>query len=373
MVEMKKLRIGVILGLVLSVVLLQRCKKDPPDTCTSCPPPQVGTPYELEVPDGFPQPFIPADNPMTVEGVELGRHLFYDKRLSDDLTMSCGSCHHQAFAMADTPDKVKSVGIVGDSTRRHAMPIFNLAFQETFFWDGRVSTLEEQSLHPIIDPVELNTTVEKVLSRLEADTAYPDMFEAAFGDKTINADRLAKAIAQFERSIVSANSKFDRVVRLKIESFTPSEQRGFEMYNNETGDCFHCHGMAETRFLMGAFGVDNTFLNNGLKADYSADEGRKEVTGDPGDLGKFKVPSTRNIAFTFPYMHDGSVPDLDSLIEFYNFGGHPGPGNNIDPNMKAAGVGRNWTKQQKEDLAAFLQTMTDFDLLQNPDYSDPFQ
>lgn len=370
---MRAIRIIILVAISGFVLLLQQCKKDPPDACTNCPPASVGTPYDLEVPVGFPQPFIPADNPMTVEGVELGRFLFYDKRLSDDFTMSCGSCHHQGFAFADTPDKPKSVGIVGDSTRRHAMPIFNMAFQEIFFWDGRAMTLEEQALMPIQDPVELNTTLPKVIARLEADTAYPDMFKAAFGDNAVTAERIGKAIAQFERSIVSANSKFDRVVRLKTESFTPSEQRGFEMYNNETGDCFHCHGMLETRYLLAAFGVDNTFLNNGLKADYSQDEGRKEVTGLPSDLGKFKVPSTRNVAFSFPYMHDGSIPSLDSLIEFYNFGGHPGPGNNVDSNMKAAGVGRNWTKQQKEDLAAFLNTLTDFDLLQNPDYADPFQ
>jgi cytochrome c peroxidase len=370
---MKTLRIGIILTVIAGVLVLQKCKTDPPGACTSCPPAQVGTPYDLKVPVGFPQPFIPSDNPMTMEGVELGRHLFFDKRLSDDQTMSCGSCHHQGFAFADTPDKVKSVGIVGDSTRRHAMPIFNLAFQEVFFWDGSAMTLEEQALMPIVDPVELATDLPTVIGRLEADTAYPDMFKAAFGDSKVTAERIGKAIAQFERTIVSANSKFDRVVRLGIENFTPSEQRGFEMYNNETGDCFHCHGMLETRYLMAAFGVDNTFLNNGLKADYSQDEGRKEVTGEASDLGKFKVPSTRNIDFSFPYMHDGSIPDLDSLIEFYNFGGHPGPGNNIDPNMKAAGIGRNWTRQQKEDLVAFLKTMTDYDLLQNPDYADPFQ
>lgn len=370
---MKSLRLGILVALVSSVVILQQCKKDPPDGCTNCPPAEIGTPYNLEVPVGFPQPFIPADNPMTEEGVELGRHLFFEKRLSGDLTMSCGSCHHQGFAFADTPDKIKSVGIEGFSTRRHAMPIFNMAFQEVFFWDGRAMSLESQALMPIEDPVELNTDLPTVIARLEADTVYPDMFKAAFGDNKITAKRIGKAIAQFERTIISSNSKFDRVVRLKSESFTASEQRGFEMYNNEIGDCFHCHGMLETQFLMGAFGVDNTFLNNGNKADYSNDEGRKEVTGDAGDLGKFKVPSTRNISFSFPYMHDGSIPNLDSLIEFYNFGGHPGPGNNIDPNMKAAGIGRNWTKQQKEDLAAFLNTLTDFELLTDSAYSDPFQ
>lgn len=370
---MKPLRTSILLTLVFSVIILQQCKKDPPDACTNCPPAAIGTPYDLIVPVGFPQPFIPADNPMTVEGVELGKHLFFEKKLSGDLTMSCGGCHDQGFAFADTPDKIRSVGITGDSTRRHAMSIFNMAFHEVFFWDGRATSLEQLALMPIEDPVELNADLPTVIARLEADSDYPDLFNAAFGDDQVTAERMGKAIAQFVRTIVSANSKFDRVVRLQSESFSASEQRGFEMYNNEIGDCFHCHGMLETRFLMGAFGVNNTFLNNGNKADYSEDEGHKEVTGISGDLGKFKVPSTRNVAFSFPYMHDGSIPDLDSLIEFYNFGGHPGPGNNIDPNMKAAGVGRNWTKQQKEDLAAFLQTLTDFELLTDTAYADPFK
>ncbi len=367
---MRSVKKVILLGLISSVVILQQCTKD---SGSEPPCSDVGTPYKLEVPDGFPEPFIPADNPMTVEGVKLGRHLFFEKKLSGDLSMSCASCHHQGFAFADTPDKIKSVGIVGDSTRRHAMPIFNLAFNEIFFWDGRAMSLEQQALMPIEDPVELNVDLATVVARLQADPTYPDMFAAAFGDDNITPERIGKAIAQFERTMISANSKFDRVVRLQTESFTPAEQRGFDLYNNEIGDCFHCHGQLETRFLMGAFGVDNTFLNNGNKADYSQDEGRKEITGDPGDLGKFKVPSTRNISVSFPYMHDGSIPDLDSLIEFYNFGGHPGPGNNIDPNMKAAGVGRNWTIQQKEDLAAFLQTLTDFEFLSDTAFSDPFK
>lgn len=366
---MKNLRLPILFSIAVTVLLVSRCEK-PKANCSSCPPADVGTPYVLEVPQGFPQPFIPADNPMTEEGVKLGRHLFYDKKLSGDLTMSCGSCHMPEFAFSDP--NPKSTGIAGLKTRRHSMALFNLAWQEVFFWDGRSGSLEEQSLHPIEDPVELNVSLATVVSRLESDPSYLDMFEAAFGDPDVNKDRIAKALAQFERSIVSANSKFDRVERLQSETFTPSEQRGLIIYNTEVGDCFHCHGQLETRFLMGSFGVDNTFLNNGLKADFSDDEGRKEVTGDPADLGEFKVPSTRNVQFSFPYMHDGSIPNLDSLIGFYNFGGHPGPGNNVDPNMKAAGQGRNWTPQQKQDLKAFLHSLTDYTFLEDTSYTSPF-
>lgn len=376
---MKFLRVSILFSITASVLLLSKCEKDS-DNCSSCPPATVGTPYELEVPQGFPQPFIPADNPMTVEGVELGRFLFYDKKLSKDLTMSCGSCHFQSDAFGDKRTVIKSTGVDGKQTRRHAMVLFNLAFQDEFFWDGRVSSLEEQSLHPIKDPLELANDLPTVIARLEADPMYPPMFEAAFGDDAVTEDRIAKAIAQFERIIISASSEFDEVKRLGgaqntfIEDpNTPgSKNAGYTLFNSEEGDCFHCHG-EETRFLMGAFGKDNTFLNNGLKAAYVDDKGRMEVTGNPSDLGKFKVPSTRNVEFSFPYMHDGSIPSLDSLIEFYNFGGHPGPDNNVDPNMKAAGVGRNWSQQQKLDLIEFLRTMTDYEFLENPAYSDPFE
>lgn len=376
---MKKLRLSILASIAVSVLLLSKCEKDK-NNCSSCPPAIVGTPYELEVPEGFPQPFIPADNPMTVEGVKLGRFLFYDKKLSADQTMSCGSCHMQSEAFGDQRTKVKSTGIRGRETRRHAMVLFNLAFQETFFWDGRSPSLEEQSLHPIVHPDELDNDLPTLIARLEADPMYPPMFEDAFGDDNINEDRIAKAIAQFERTIISASSEFDEVKRLQgstalfeEDPTTPgSKNDGYTLFNNEFGDCFHCHGES-TRYLMGAFGRDNTFLNNGLKADFSEDKGRMEVTGLPSDLGKFKVPSVRNVEFSFPYMHDGSIPDLDSLIEFYNFGGHPGPENNIDPNMKAAGKGRNWSEKQKQDLIEFLRTMTDYKFLENPAYSDPFE
>ncbi len=361
----------VLIGIALAVFATTQCQPD------DSPPPSVdpfsATPFDFEIPQGFPEPFIPSDNPMTVEGIKLGRHLFYEKRLSADLTMSCGSCHQQSNAFADFFSEKTSLGVNNTRGRRNAMPLFNLAWQEFFFWDGRARSLEEQSLHPIDDPQELGSDVPTVISRLEKDTAYPAMFAAAFGSEEINKDRLAKALAQFERSIVSYHSKFDSVARLNIGSFTPSQERGRQMFNGEVGDCFHCHGEIETQFLMGAFGKDNTFLNNGSDPTFSPDQGRMEVTGDPSDLGKFKVPSVRNVGQTFPFFHDGRIPDIDSLVEFYNFGGHPGPGNNIDPNMKAAGQGRNWSEQQKTDLANYLLTFTDFKFLSDSAYSDPFE
>ncbi len=363
----------VILG-ALSLGLFNQCKPD--KKSTPCSPFQA-TPYSLVIPTGFPDPFIPADNPMSVEGINLGRHLFYEKQFSSDNSLSCGSCHLQDFGFSDIPINATSKGVSGIEGRRNSMPIFNLAWGEFFFWDGRTSSLEEQSLHPIKDPIELENTLEVVITRLKADTLYPPLFKAAFGSEEIDEDRIAKALAQFERTIISAYSRFDTIERLKIGTYTASEERGHEMFTRDVtkggligGDCFHCHGINDTRYLLGAFGKDNQFLNNGLNETHS-DIGRMEVTLSPSDEGKFKVPSARNLEFTRPYMHDGSIPTLDSLIEFYNQGGHPNSPN-IDPNMKFAGAGRNWTGQQKADLKAFLQTMTDYTLISNPDFSDPF-
>lgn len=368
-----KRKLIVIGTLILASLGLSQCKDEPPASSSSV---SYGTPFTLDVPAGFPAPNVPADNPMTLEAVSLGRHLFYEKSLSDDNSISCATCHIQERAFTDAT--ALSVGTRGLEGRRKAMPIFNLAFQEFFFWDGRTSTLEEQSLHPILDTLEMDNDLATVIQRLAADPLYPPLFEAAFGDPAITEDRIAKSLAQFERTLISANSKFDRVIRLQTgEQFTPLEQRGYELFTSDFdpnggfgGDCFHCHGERETQYLFGAFGRDLQFVNNGLK-DVYADQGRADVTNDPADIGKFKVPSVRNVEFSFPYMHDGSIPTLDSLIGFYNFGGHKHQ--NIDPNMKAAGIGRNWSAGQKQALAAFLRTLTDYEFLQDTAFGNPHE
>ena len=362
-----------------SILLLSQCKDDPPVSSGDKGP----TPAPLKRPMGFPALNIPADNPQTVEGVELGRHLFYDKKLSADLSMSCASCHEQFRAFGDSVPT--SEGVRGIKGRRQAMVLFNLVFQEEFFWDGRVSSLEEQSIHPILDSLELDTDLPTVIGRLEADPDYPSMFKAAFGDSRITPERMGKAIAQFERTMISANSEFDKVKRLSgnidalFEEDTNalgSKNRGYEIFATERGDCFHCHSVdVDGAFLGGGFGDDLQFINNGLKQDYAGDEGRKEFTGIDSDWGKFKVPSVRNVAFSAPFMHDGSIPDLDSIIGFYNFGGFLNPGY-TDPNMKFAGDAkgtRNFSRQEVEDLKAFLRTLTDYEFLEDPRFSDPFE
>ncbi|WP_417612781.1 cytochrome-c peroxidase [Owenweeksia hongkongensis] len=363
---------------ILSIGLYQ-CKK--PEDQSS--PVMFGTPQPLEIPKGFPKTNIPADNPQTVEGVELGRHLFYDKKLSADLSISCASCHEQFRAFSDVGQM--STGVNGKIGRRHAMVLFNLAFQKEFFWDGRAKSLEEQSLHPIKDPVEMDNTLTVVISRLEADSDYPSMFKAAFGDTKINEERIGKAIAQFERTMISANSEFDRVKRISGNIDAPyiedpntpgSKNKGFEFFNDlNGGDCLHCHSIqADGAYMGGGFGTDLQFINNGLKMDYTGDLGRMEATDSLSDWGKFKVPSVRNVEWSFPYMHDGSIPNLDSLIGFYNFGGFDNGNTSSFMKFAPSHMGnRNFTKQEILDLKEFLKTLTDYEFLENPKFSDPFE
>lgn len=371
------------------IALVSRCKSDDPD-----PTPSVGTAYEWITPKGFPTPNFPANNPMTVEGIDLGRHLFFDKRLSVDGTISCGSCHQPSFYFSD-PVAI-SEGIEGRKGKRNAMPIFNLAWQEFFFWDGRVTNLEEQSLHPIQDPMEMDMDLENLISLLAADSLYQFKFKAAFGDSKVNTSRIGKAIAQFERTIVSSNSEFDRVKRMTGNTDNPfidnpsspgDPNKGWEMFSSDSpsngvrgGSCHHCHGGVSTGFLMASFGLEEQhFSNNGLKEEHSADMGRYEVTGLERDIGKFKVPSVRNMAWTFPYMHDGSIgaiPGSDQildLIEFYNSGVHINS-RNLDGNMKEFDglVVKNWNAEAMQDLKAFLLTLSDDSIQDNPDYKDPW-
>ncbi len=368
------------------IAITSRCISNKPDE----KPKNAATPYNWVNPKGFPTPILPADNPLTIEGIELGRYLFFDKRLSANLEISCASCHKPEFYFSD-PTPISS-GVDGRKGTRNAMPLFNLAWQQFFFWDGRVKTLEEQSLHPIQDFNEMATDLPTVISRLVTDSIYPDMFTAAFGDKNITSNRIAKALAQFERTIVSSNSEFDRVKRMTGDINNPfidkpgegSKNRGFEMFTLDFppsgirgGNCQHCHGAEETGFLMGAFGDEaSQFKNNGLNQEHSADPGRFNETGKEQDKGKFKIPSVRNMDATFPYMHDGSIGQADvimELIEFYNSGIHQNS-KNIDPVMHEFGfVDKKWTEAEMKDLKAFLETLTDDSIRDNPRFQNPFK
>jgi cytochrome c peroxidase len=290
--------------------------------------------------------------------------LFFDPILSADHTQACASCHKPQNGFTDNARF--SIGIDGLAGNRNSMPLFNLAwnYDENFFWDGRVFSLEHQALEPVTNPVEMHNTWEIVVSRLQAHDMYPELFNEAFGNIPITKELASKAIAQFERTLISANSKFDRY-SLGQATLTPQEQNGLNVFMDETrGDCFHCHGNPNNPLW-----TDNIFHNNGLDAVIT-DLGLGEFSGDPADNGKFKSPSLRNLAFTAPYMHDGRFNTLDEVINHYSEGLQNSP--TIDPLMKKVDQGGvHLTDQDKQDLKAFLLSLSDPSFLNNPDFQNP--
>lgn len=312
------------------------------------------TPFPLEITQRFPQVKLPDDNPLTVEGVALGHRLFHDPRLSVNATQSCASCHERANAFTD-PRRF-SIGAEGQVGKRNAMPLFNLAWEQSFFWDGRAKSLREQVLEPIQDAHEMNERLDRVVAKLAADPSYPAEFERAFGQREITPDRLAMALEQFLLTLISQESRFDRAARKRAE-MTEEEKRGLQLFVTEFdparglrgADCFHCHG--------GTLFTSQQFHDNGLAL--AADElGRMGVTGLAADRGKFKAPSLRNVAVTAPYMHDGRFATLEEVIEHYDSGVRRNA--NLDPNLaKHPAAGLQLTAEEKSALVAFLKTLTD--------------
>mgnify|MGYP006246335741 FL=1 len=325
--------------------------------------------YELNIPQGLPPVLPSSENPMTVQGVELGRMLFFDPILSGDSSLSCAGCHAPEFAFTDS-EKQFSVGIDGIEGTRNSMPIFNMIYHPgQMFWDGRASSLEDQALRPIEDPIEMHETLPNVLDKLRRHDEYPRLFYEAFGEGMITTDLIAKAITQFENSIISGNSRFDRAMRGEI-FLTDDEVDGQIIFNDQMkGDCFHCHG------INGGLFSDFTFRNNGLDAatKYSdfIDPGLGSVTLDTNDYGKFKVPTLRNIELTAPYMHDGRFETLEEVIDFYSEGVQAGPF--TDPFMEFAHQdGVQLTDDEKQKLLAFLKSLTDTTFINDPAYQNPF-
>ena len=279
----------------LTALLLCACGDSDPTSSNDISP---GTPLVVELPSRFPEMLSPADNPITVEGVALGRLLFFDPLLSADSTIACASCHLPEFAFSDTARF--SRGVAG-FTGRNSMSVANLAWAPSLFWDGRAASLEAQVLAPVADPVEMGETWDNVELKLRRHHDYPALFDAAFPDQLITRDLVARAIAQYERTLLSGQSRYDRFLRGEV-GFNDEELLGETVFNSERGDCFHCHG---TILLS-----DNRFHNNGLDADPS-DTGRAGVTGDDADRGRFRTPTLRNIELTPPYMHDGRFATLE--------------------------------------------------------------
>jgi cytochrome c peroxidase len=331
---------------------------------------QTLTPVTLDF-KGAPVPSLPEDNLLTAEGIELGRRLFYEKALSKDGTMSCASCHNQTTAFSDTNQF--SIGVEGLPGGRQAMAIFNMAWNTNeFFWDGRAHLLRDQALLPIQDPLEMNETLENVIAKLNDLPEYNDRFQQVFGSSTITEYNISLALEQFMNSIISVDSKYDKFKRNEV-TLTESEERGRQLFFTEYNkffpdisgaDCAHCHS---------GFNFENDeYMNNGLDdLAGQTDIGRESVTDNANDKAKFKVTSLRNVALTPPYMHDGRFKTLEEVIDHYNQGIKLSP--SVNPAIAdTEGSGLFLTPQDKQDLVAFLKTLTDETLLTNPDYSNPF-
>ncbi len=349
--------------LILIVILLiyLSCSND--DSSSGYEP----TSQPLDIPEIFSNniiaPIIPTDNPQTVEGVALGKKLFFDTILSADGTKSCVSCHSPQNAFTD--NSPTSIGVDGIPGIRNSMPLFNLAWNygERFTWDGKELSLERQAEEPVQNPIELHSNWDNVIERLQAHPEYPELFQLAFKTSTITKELATKAIAQFERTLISANSKFDRYSQGKT-NLTPQELNGLDIFLREDkGDCFHCHGNPNNPLW-----TDNDFHNNGLDSSFS-DIGLGVVTGDPNDNGKFRSPSLRNLSYTAPYMHDGRFATLDEVIDHYSEGLQNS--STIDPLMKQiAQGGVQLSGQEKADLKAFLLTLSDPSFINNSDFQN---
>ena len=332
---------------------------------SSCKPEETHyqpTPYELLQPSYFPsKDNIPADNPMTEEGVTLGRKLFYDSRLSGrdgtDGIHSCSSCHHQE----------KSFEFGAPTGTHHAMlPLINLAWNRTGLgWNGGVATLEDMVLAAVTSPVEINADTNQVVKYLQKTDDYPKLFYKAFGSREITFVYVERAIAQFVRSLVSADSKFDRYLRGE-EELTEDELAGYELFCTEDGaDCFHCHGGGGLALM-----TTNLLYNNGLDNEFNDPEDRSSITASHWDRGAYKAPTLRNIAVSAPYMHDGRFTTLDEVINFYSEGVKDSE--NINPLMHhVMDGGVQLTPLEKAQLKAFLNTLTDEDFLSNPYFTKP--
>ncbi len=329
--------------------------------------------YTLNPPFGFPFFEEPSDNTLTVDGVQLGRHLFYDPILSADSTMSCSSCHLPSGSFTD--NKKVSAGIDGIPGTRSSMSLMNVGYFYTgLFWDGRVNSLEEQALLPVEDPIELHNQWPDVEQKLRILPLYQELFRKAFGienSNEINKDLAAKALAQFERSLISTGSKYDRVIANQ-DVFTDEEFLGFDLFFDENTDvpdaeCGHCH--APPLFTSSEYfnnGIDSVSDISKLSLLEFVDPGLGAVTGDTLDYGKFRSPGLRNIEFTAPYMHDGRFSTLEEVVAHYNSGGHPA--RNLDQNITPL----NLNQEEMDALVAFLKTLSEPEFLSKEEHSNPF-
>jgi cytochrome c peroxidase len=358
------MKFSIYILLFYSVITFSSCNDDPPEKS------HEPTPYKFPELKFFPtENNIPPDNPMTVEGIKLGRYLFYDGRINGrfdcDSMNSCASCHAQSTGFAGIEDHGKGIGVLGLPTHKTSMPLVNLAFRnkEEFGWTGRAPTIEDDIKGVFLIYEEFNTTHDIAVEAIASIDIYPSMFEAAFGTPEVTIDRIAKAIAQFVRTLNSNNSKYDKYLRKEIPNLNPSEFRGLQMFMSEKADCFHCHGQP-------ALLTDNVYHNNGKDSLFVGQDDRFGVTGDPFDKGAYRTPTLRNIAVRKAFMHDGRFRSLEEVVDFYAHGLVNSP--YVDPLMEKVHLGGNQLSEtEKQDLIDFLHTFTDEEFLTNPDFGPP--
>ena len=349
--------------------------------------------YEWRLPPGFPAPRVPEDNPMTAAKVELGRRLFYDTRLSENGTYSCATCHLQELAF--TEGKARAVGSTGQVHPRGSMSLANVAYAATLTWGHPfLDSLERQSQLPMFGdtPVELGLRSQAELEqRIAALPEYTRWFSEAFPGEASPVSLLSieRAIASFERSLISGRAPFDRwLVAGEEDAITESAKRGYALFNTETFECYHCHGgfaftdhvvYADEAFPQTLFHNTGLYNVDGQGAFLAPNTGVESVTGNPADMGRFKAPTLRNIAVTGPYMHDGSIATLSEVLDHYAAGGRTiadgeGAGVGSASPLKSNFVrGFRMTEVERADLLAFLTSLTDVEFLTNPEQSDPWQ
>jgi cytochrome c peroxidase len=313
------------------------------------------TPIYLDIPKGFPEPVYDfKNNPLSEEGFQLGRNLFYDPILSRDNTISCASCHLQQTGFTHV-DHDLSHGIEGRIGSRNSMTLMNLAWSKTFMWDGGVNHLDVQYLHPITSEVEMDETLSNVVKKLQDSPKYASLFKEVFGTDKITGQLTLKALSQFVVLLTTSNSKYDKVLR-KQEQFSEMEQKGYAVFKQ---NCASCH--QEPLF------TNDSFENNGLALDTTLNDiGRMRITQNESDRQKFKVPTLRNVQFTFPYMHDGRFETLTEVIKHYNSGIVQSP--TLSKELQQP---MQLSDHERTELVAFLKTLTDKEFLFNPRFSYP--
>ena len=348
--------------------------------------------WRWELPAHFPVPKVPESNPMSEAKVDLGRHLFYDRRLSGNGTQSCASCHHQDKAFTDGLGT--AIGSTGMAHPRGAQGLANVAYHATLTWaNPSLVTLEKQMEVPLFgdDPVEMGVNDHnraEVLARLHAEPVYAAKFAAAFPEaaQPMGWGQVIQAIASFQRTLLSGHSRYDQYLQGKAQLTVP-ETRGMALFFGEKAECFHCHGSfnfndqivhAASRVVETPFHNTGLYNIGGTGAFPEPNRGVFELTALVKDMGAFRAPSLRNVEVTAPYMHDGSVATLEAVLDFYADGGrriasgpYAGDGR-LNPHKSELISLIDLNAQDKSDLVAFLKTLTDHDFLQNPRHSDPW-